>query len=78
MIKKREDLVTGDDIREGLTAIISIMLAEPQCEEPASSAAPEDRTRAAPTASPRVPAGPRRMAPDRGARRRPALEESAP
>ena len=32
MIKKREDRVSGDDIREGLTAIISIMLAEPQFE----------------------------------------------
>jgi DNA gyrase subunit B len=32
MIKKREDRVSGDDIREGLTAIISIKLAEPQFE----------------------------------------------
>ena len=32
MIKKREDRVTGDDIREGLTAIISVKLAEPQFE----------------------------------------------
>ena len=32
MIKKREDRVSGDDIREGLTAIISIMLSEPQFE----------------------------------------------
>ncbi|WP_460703479.1 DNA topoisomerase (ATP-hydrolyzing) subunit B [Luteococcus sediminum] len=32
MVKKREDRVSGDDIREGLTAIISIMLSEPQFE----------------------------------------------
>ena len=32
LIKKPEDRVSGDDIREGLTAIISIKLAEPQFE----------------------------------------------
>ena len=32
LMKKREDRVSGDDIREGLTAIISIKLAEPQFE----------------------------------------------
>ncbi len=32
MIKKREDRVSGDDIREGLTAIISVKLGEPQFE----------------------------------------------
>ena len=32
LIKKREDRVSGDDIREGLTAIISIKLSEPQFE----------------------------------------------
>jgi DNA gyrase subunit B len=32
MIKKREDRVSGDDIREGLTAIISVKLADPQFE----------------------------------------------
>ncbi|MFN8137517.1 MAG: DNA topoisomerase (ATP-hydrolyzing) subunit B [Propionicimonas sp.] len=32
MIKKREDRVSGDDIREGLTAIISVKLSEPQFE----------------------------------------------
>jgi DNA gyrase subunit B len=32
MIKKREDRLSGDDIREGLTAIISIKLTEPQFE----------------------------------------------
>jgi len=32
MIKKREDRVTGDDVREGLTAIVSVKLAEPQFE----------------------------------------------
>ena len=32
MVKKREDRVSGDDIREGLTAIISIKLGEPQFE----------------------------------------------
>jgi DNA gyrase subunit B len=32
LIKKREDRVSGDDIREGLTAIISIKMAEPQFE----------------------------------------------
>ncbi len=32
LIKKREDRVSGDDIREGLTAIISVKLAEPQFE----------------------------------------------
>ena len=32
LIKKREDRVSGDDIREGLTAVLSIKLAEPQFE----------------------------------------------
>ncbi len=32
MIKRREDRPSGDDIREGLTAIISVKLAEPQFE----------------------------------------------
>ncbi|MDQ3156833.1 MAG: toprim domain-containing protein, partial [Actinomycetota bacterium] len=32
LIKKKEDRLTGDDIREGLTAIISIKLEEPQFE----------------------------------------------
>ena len=32
LIKKADDRVSGDDIREGLTAIISIKLAEPQFE----------------------------------------------
>ena len=32
LIKKREDRVSGDDVREGLTAIISIKLTEPQFE----------------------------------------------
>ena len=32
MIRKREDRVSGDDIREGLTAVISIKLGEPQFE----------------------------------------------
>ncbi len=32
MIKKREDRLSGDDVREGLTAIVSIKLAEPQFE----------------------------------------------
>ena len=32
MIKKREDRVSGDDIREGLTAIVSVKLGEPQFE----------------------------------------------
>ena len=32
LIKKREDRVSGDDIREGLTAVISIKLGEPQFE----------------------------------------------
>jgi len=32
MIKKKEDRLTGDDIREGLTAILSVKLAEPQFE----------------------------------------------
>jgi DNA gyrase subunit B len=31
-IRKKEDRLTGDDIREGLTAIISIKVAEPQFE----------------------------------------------
>ena len=31
-IKKKEDRLTGDDIREGLTAIVSIKIAEPQFE----------------------------------------------
>ncbi|HEX8781542.1 MAG TPA: DNA topoisomerase (ATP-hydrolyzing) subunit B [Nocardioides sp.] len=32
LIKKREDRVSGDDIREGLTAIISVKLENPQFE----------------------------------------------
>lgn len=32
LMKKKEDRVSGDDIREGLTAIISIKVAEPQFE----------------------------------------------
>jgi len=32
LIKKKEDRVSGDDVREGLTAIISIKLADPQFE----------------------------------------------
>ena len=32
LIRKREDRLSGDDIREGLTAIISVKLAEPQFE----------------------------------------------
>ncbi|MDR1078318.1 MAG: DNA topoisomerase (ATP-hydrolyzing) subunit B [Propionibacteriaceae bacterium] len=32
LIKKREDRVSGDDIREGLTAIVSVKLSEPQFE----------------------------------------------
>ncbi|CAA9377460.1 MAG: DNA gyrase subunit B [uncultured Nocardioidaceae bacterium] len=32
LVKKREDRLSGDDVREGLTAIVSIKLAEPQFE----------------------------------------------
>ncbi|MCL1923618.1 MAG: DNA topoisomerase (ATP-hydrolyzing) subunit B [Propionibacteriaceae bacterium] len=32
LIKKREDRVSGDDIREGLTTILSIKISEPQFE----------------------------------------------
>jgi DNA gyrase subunit B len=32
LIKKKEDRVSGDDIREGLTAIISLKISEPQFE----------------------------------------------
>jgi DNA gyrase subunit B len=32
LIKKREDRVSGDDVREGLTAIVSIKLSDPQFE----------------------------------------------
>src|SRR4051794_13593882 len=32
LIKKREDRVSGDDVREGLTAIVSIKLTDPQFE----------------------------------------------
>jgi DNA gyrase subunit B len=32
LMKKKEDRVSGDDVREGLTAIVSIKLAEPQFE----------------------------------------------
>jgi len=32
LIKKREDRVSNDDIREGLTAVVSIKIAEPQFE----------------------------------------------
>jgi DNA gyrase subunit B len=31
-IRKKEDRLTGDDVREGLTAIVSIKIAEPQFE----------------------------------------------
>jgi DNA gyrase subunit B len=31
-IRKREDRLTGDDVREGLTAIVSVKLADPQFE----------------------------------------------
>ena len=31
-IKRKEDRLTGDDIREGLTAIISVKISEPQFE----------------------------------------------
>jgi DNA gyrase subunit B len=31
-IKKKEDRLTGDDVREGLTAIVSLKLADPQFE----------------------------------------------
>ena len=32
LIKKREDRLSGDDVREGLTAIVSVKVAEPQFE----------------------------------------------
>jgi len=32
MIKKKEDRLSGDDVREGLTAIVSVKLADPQFE----------------------------------------------
>jgi len=32
LMKKPEDRVSGDDIREGLTAIVSVKLGEPQFE----------------------------------------------
>ncbi len=32
LVKKKEDRVSGDDIREGLTAIVSIKVSEPQFE----------------------------------------------
>ncbi len=32
LIKKKEDALTGDDIREGLTAIVSVKMANPQFE----------------------------------------------
>jgi DNA gyrase subunit B len=32
LIKKREDRLSGDDVREGLTAILSVKVAEPQFE----------------------------------------------
>jgi DNA gyrase subunit B len=32
LVKRKEDVLTGDDVREGLTAIVSIKLGEPQFE----------------------------------------------
>lgn len=32
MLKEKDGNLTGEDIREGLTAIISVKLAEPQFE----------------------------------------------
>src|SRR5256885_5295487 len=32
ILKEKEDNLTGDDIREGLTAIVSVKLAQPQFE----------------------------------------------
>ncbi|MDP9443708.1 MAG: DNA topoisomerase (ATP-hydrolyzing) subunit B [Actinomycetota bacterium] len=32
LVKRREDRLSGDDVREGLTAIVSVKLAEPQFE----------------------------------------------
>ena len=43
LIKKREDRVSGDDIREGLTAIISIKLGEPAVRGPDQDQARQHR-----------------------------------
>jgi DNA gyrase subunit B len=43
LIKKKEDRLTGDDVREGLTAIISIKLGEPQFEGPDQDQARQHR-----------------------------------
>ena len=32
MLKEQDENLTGDDIREGLTAVVSLKLAEPQFE----------------------------------------------
>ena len=32
LLKEKDDNLTGDDVREGLTAIVSVKLAEPQFE----------------------------------------------
>ena len=43
LIKKKEDKLTGDDIREGLTAIISVKLARPAVRGPDQDQARQHR-----------------------------------
>lgn len=57
LVKKKEDRVSGDDIREGLTAIISIKLAEPQFEGPDQDQTRQHRGQVVRAEGPQRPVG---------------------